>query len=101
MVLPKEKVKKSKKYQSQTEMSAVSSKSVVKDLQKKCKAYYKNSRKKYYEYFLNCVEEIQALQPSGFACMQARRYFIVGVLPQFCVIPDPLTKKEREIQLNE
>ncbi|KAK6633501.1 hypothetical protein RUM43_001082 [Polyplax serrata] len=66
------------------------------DLHERCKKYYENKRKKYNNYFLKCVEEIEVLQPSGFAGVQVMRYFVVGILPQYCVIPDPLTKKQRE-----
>lgn len=67
-----------------------------KPLHEICKKYYRESYKKYNEFFLNCVEEIEALQPNGFSCVQVLRYFVVGILPQYCVIPDPLTKKQRE-----
>lgn len=65
-------------------------------LEDRCRKSYKKSLERYNNFFLKYLDEIEALQPNGFACLQVMRYFVIGVLPQYCVLPDPLTKKERE-----
>lgn len=57
---------------------------------------YAESRAKYNGYFLECLNDIEALQPSAFSGVQVSRMFTVGVLPKYCKIKDPLTPRQRE-----